>query len=253
MTYFGKNIRKIRSIQKLSQTNFAELFGLSRASIGAYEEGRAEAKLDVIIEIAKHFSITVDDLINKEITVNELYHFNIFDENISAKMNLGSEMLSKLVFCEIPLVSSHDLLMKSIEEVNENAENKIVLPGSKSQNRLALLVDLLNFKYFPKEVKSNDILILDLNYEFDKATDFTGVTWIVKANKTIYLGDIKHLNENDFIFFPNQGSPIGLPKIDVEIMLPVDVHIENKPVMDKGEADRIDRLEKQVNDLYNRL
>jgi transcriptional regulator with XRE-family HTH domain len=52
MSYFGRNIRKIRAAKNISQSSFADLFKLTRASIGAYEEGRAEAKIDTIIEIA---------------------------------------------------------------------------------------------------------------------------------------------------------------------------------------------------------
>lgn len=76
MTHFGKNIKKIRAIKNLSQAAFADIFGITRASVGAYEEGRAEAKIDTIIEIANYFSISLNQLLTKEITVNELYNFN---------------------------------------------------------------------------------------------------------------------------------------------------------------------------------
>ncbi len=76
MSFFGKNIRKIRSIKKISQTEFARIFDLSRASVGSYEEGRAEPKIEIITKVANYFSITLDELINKELTVNELYHFD---------------------------------------------------------------------------------------------------------------------------------------------------------------------------------
>ena len=46
MSHFGANIKKIRSIKKLSQSAFADLFSLTRSSVAAYEEGRAEPKYD---------------------------------------------------------------------------------------------------------------------------------------------------------------------------------------------------------------
>lgn len=64
----------------MSQTAFADLFGLTRASIGSYEEGRAEPRIDTIIQIANHFSITLDQILKKEMTVNELYQFDIFKD-----------------------------------------------------------------------------------------------------------------------------------------------------------------------------
>ncbi len=78
MSYIGKNIKKIRTVKKINQADFADLFGLARASVGSYEEGRAEPKIDTIIAIANHFGISIDLLLNKELTVNELYRFDIF-------------------------------------------------------------------------------------------------------------------------------------------------------------------------------
>ena len=78
MSYIGKNIRKIRTVKKISQADFAEMFGLGRPSVGAYEEGRAEPKLDTILKIAHHFGLSIDVLLTKELTVNELYKFDIF-------------------------------------------------------------------------------------------------------------------------------------------------------------------------------
>jgi len=75
MSNFGKNIRKIRNVKKLSQQAFAELFALKRGTLGAYEEGRSEPKLETIIKIANYFSISIDDLLTTELTVNKLLKF----------------------------------------------------------------------------------------------------------------------------------------------------------------------------------
>ena len=57
----------------MSQSAFADIFGITRASIGSYEEGRAEPKIDTIIQIAKHFGISLEQILQHELTVNELY------------------------------------------------------------------------------------------------------------------------------------------------------------------------------------
>ena len=46
MSFFGKNIKKIRSVKSLSQQAFADLFDLKRGTLGAYEEGRSEPKIE---------------------------------------------------------------------------------------------------------------------------------------------------------------------------------------------------------------
>ncbi len=76
MSFLGVNIRKIRAVKKLSQTDFAKLFGLTRAAVGSYEEGRAEAKIDKIIEISDYFGISLDAFLKKKLTVNEILHYD---------------------------------------------------------------------------------------------------------------------------------------------------------------------------------
>jgi transcriptional regulator with XRE-family HTH domain len=80
MSNFGRNIKKIRTFKRLTQSGFAEIYNLTRASIGAYEEGRAEPKIDTIIEIANHFSISMDKLISNELTINDITHFDLSNE-----------------------------------------------------------------------------------------------------------------------------------------------------------------------------
>ncbi len=106
MSSIGKNIKKIRGVKGLNQSDFADIFDLKRASIGAYEEGRAEPKLATIMEIANYFSITVDDLLKKELSVNDLYHFDIFRKDLikGAKHNLRPSKLPP-VLSTIPFIS----------------------------------------------------------------------------------------------------------------------------------------------------
>ncbi len=59
----------------MTQTEFADLFELKRTALGSYEEGRAEAKIDTVIIIADYFKLTLDQLLRKELTINEIFHF----------------------------------------------------------------------------------------------------------------------------------------------------------------------------------
>lgn len=75
-TTIAKNIKKLRLFKSLNQTEFADLFGITRSSVGSYEEGRAEPKLDTLLKIADHFKLQVDDIVRKELTVNQIAGFN---------------------------------------------------------------------------------------------------------------------------------------------------------------------------------
>lgn len=81
MQAINKNIKKLRSLKGLSQSDFAKLFDLSRANIGSYEEGRAQPKIDSVTRIANYFSISLDDFVNKELSVNDLSGFSELKDN----------------------------------------------------------------------------------------------------------------------------------------------------------------------------
>lgn len=86
MSIFGKNIKKIRVLKNLSQQDFGDLFEISRGSIGSYEEGRAEPKIETVIKIANHYNISLEKLLTKELTVNDVSHFankisNVIEED----------------------------------------------------------------------------------------------------------------------------------------------------------------------------
>lgn len=107
MSYVGKNIKKIRSVKNLNQTQFAEIFDLKRASIGAYEEGRAEPKIATLTEIAKKFGISVDELLNKELSVNDLFHFDIFKKDyVKSSGNQLRPSKMPQSFCPVYYISS---------------------------------------------------------------------------------------------------------------------------------------------------
>ena len=76
MHKLAKNLKKIRNVKNLSQKSFAEIFDLKRATLGAYEEGRSEPKIEVLIKIANYFSITLNQLLCQDLTMNELLHFD---------------------------------------------------------------------------------------------------------------------------------------------------------------------------------
>lgn len=127
MSYFGKNIRKIRTAKKISQTAFADLFMLKRGSIGAYEEGRAEAKIDTIIEIAEYFQLTLDQLLRKELTINEIYHIQERSQKLrqSTSNNLHRENTNLLEKVVEKYPKDIEMLVKLLDERLLEIEKKI--------------------------------------------------------------------------------------------------------------------------------
>jgi transcriptional regulator with XRE-family HTH domain len=77
MSNFGSNIKKIRSLKNYTQQHLADILGLTRAAVSSYEEGRAEPKIETLTRASQIFGVSVDDFINKKLTVNEVTHFKV--------------------------------------------------------------------------------------------------------------------------------------------------------------------------------
>ena len=60
---FGLSIYQIRNQAKLTQAQFAELFGVSQQSVQKWESGAAIPDIEKIIKIAKYFDVSLDSLV----------------------------------------------------------------------------------------------------------------------------------------------------------------------------------------------
>ena len=68
MKKISSNIKFLRKKKNLTQQQFADILGIKRSMVGAYEEDRASPKMDNIKQIANYFGITVDELVSEKIT-----------------------------------------------------------------------------------------------------------------------------------------------------------------------------------------
>lgn len=67
MANIASNLKFLRKKHNLTQQQFADLMGIKRASVGAYEEDRAEPKYELLKKIAEHYGLSMDELANDEI------------------------------------------------------------------------------------------------------------------------------------------------------------------------------------------
>ena len=249
--YFGKNIKKIRLVKKLSQSAFAEVFGIKRSSIGAYEEGRAEPKLEMIIRIAKYFSISVDSLVNSELTVNELYGLDIVDSYLSSSQS-SEEAFAAMEIVAIPLVSTADISLKPMEVVIRDSNKQICLSGL-NPNQIAIMVNDVGFKYLPGQIHKNDLIIIDSKFVSSEDEFPHERLYLVKWGKTMGIGEVKHISDDEYLFIASGNVPVVILKNDIHFIFPVEKHINNNPLVCQEETERIRKLETLVDDLYRRI
>lgn len=64
----GQNLKYLRKLRGWTQEEFANKLGIKRSLIGAYEEERADPRIDVLEKLADMFKLTLDDLLRKDIS-----------------------------------------------------------------------------------------------------------------------------------------------------------------------------------------
>ncbi len=64
MSNIALNLKFLRKKRGLTQQQFADQLEIKRASVGAYEEDRAEPKYELLKKIADFYDITMDELVN---------------------------------------------------------------------------------------------------------------------------------------------------------------------------------------------
>lgn len=67
----AENIKHLRKKAGYTQEQFANIVGIKRSVVGAYEEGRAEPRLQTLIKIAEVLNVTADDLISRDLTTGK--------------------------------------------------------------------------------------------------------------------------------------------------------------------------------------
>jgi transcriptional regulator with XRE-family HTH domain len=68
MAYANQNLRYLRKLRGWTQEEFANKLNIKRSLLGAYEEERAEPRIDVLEQVGDMFKLTLDDLLRKDLS-----------------------------------------------------------------------------------------------------------------------------------------------------------------------------------------
>ncbi|MBX3238833.1 MAG: LexA family transcriptional regulator [Chitinophagaceae bacterium] len=67
-SFAGQNLKYLRKLRGWTQEEFAQKLNIKRSLVGAYEEERAEPRIDVLERLADMFRLTLDELLRKDIS-----------------------------------------------------------------------------------------------------------------------------------------------------------------------------------------
>lgn len=70
MTKAGQNLKYLRKLRGWTQEEFAQKLNVKRSLIGAYEEERAEPRMEVLELVANMFKLSLDELLLKDLSLS---------------------------------------------------------------------------------------------------------------------------------------------------------------------------------------
>jgi len=139
MDLINSNIKYLRGLIGLTQSAFAEELGIKRATLGAYEEGRAKPKYEVLLSLSDYFKTPLESLIREELTGKSL-------DDLSSGMAQANDD-------QVPYTrksSENGLRVLSITVDQKDRENIEMVPAKAAASYLAGFADTDFIKELPK-------------------------------------------------------------------------------------------------------
>ncbi|WP_341227356.1 helix-turn-helix transcriptional regulator [uncultured Arcticibacterium sp.] len=137
---FAKNLRFLREEIDISQTDMGERLGLTRASVDAYEDGRAMPPYPKLKRIADHFNLSVEAMTEEELWGSPL------EKEIERLKQIEEEDEKDIILREEGSDATLEEQLHSLNiSLTDSGESKHGLP----------LIPLVELKYFAKYLNSS--------------------------------------------------------------------------------------------------
>ncbi|MCU0334891.1 MAG: LexA family transcriptional regulator [Chitinophagaceae bacterium] len=102
MSFAGKNMKYLRKTKGWTQEEFANKVGIKRSLVGAYEEERAEPRLEVLEVICQLFKLSLEDVLLKDLSdAGETYLTR------RRQMKLGADRAAAIQFVPVKAAAGY--------------------------------------------------------------------------------------------------------------------------------------------------
>ncbi len=251
LSYVGENIKKIRQAKKLSQADFSKIFNLARASVGAYEEGRSEPKIEMLISMANYFGISIDALLTRKLTVNEIFNVNTLNEKLNRAHQLkGSPKRSDRTVRLVKADGYLDYVVHHPEKSFLDSLEETGFPSLNQRPNMAFEMNGTEMTVGNHGIKHGDILF---GKEVDKKEVDTLINkvLVVITDRELVIRRLSRMESHILILSADDTQYTDKPiKIDTvfKVFEVVTVASQYIPVPDNTE-DRLSRIEEELKKL----
>jgi len=219
MPSISENIKWLRKKLGLTQEQFAEQIGIKRSLLGAYEEGRADPRINNLIKIAELCNTSVDIIISKDVSKLSESELN------TDKFKRGKEILA---------ITVGDDDRENIELVPEKAAAGYTAGFADPEYikelpkfRLPFLASNATYRAF--EITGDSMLpilpgtIIIGGYVDDVRDIKNGKTYILvtKSDGIVYKRVFNYISDNGKLFLVSDNRQYSPYQIDAEDVLEI--------------------------------
>ena len=122
---FNEKLQELRKNKELTQEELAEALYVSRTAVSKWESGRGYPSIDSLKEIAKYFSVTIDELLSSDEVINLAEEENKQKENHLRSLVFGILDISVMMFFFLPFFGQNENGI--VQEVSLSSLNGIAV------------------------------------------------------------------------------------------------------------------------------
>ena len=124
--YISTNIKHLRKVNKITQKELADMIGKTYASVGAYELEKNIPPLEIIIQIAQVFKVSVEDFIFKNMALEQ---YDIVEEEPAFYDGIKDKLITlledKVSYLEEKIARYERFIIDQTEAKIEGYEERI--------------------------------------------------------------------------------------------------------------------------------
>lgn len=111
-------LKQLRSEYNITQTTLAEALGIAKTTLAAYEQGKSEPNIDMLIKLANYFNVPIDYL------TGHLNVKNVKNASINTALGLSDKAIANLIKChsfnyDVSQFIENDIFIKLMEAYSE--------------------------------------------------------------------------------------------------------------------------------------
>lgn len=209
MSFAGKNFRFLRKLRGWTQEEFANKLKIKRSLVGAYEEGRAEPRLDVLENLSAIFKLTLDELLLTDLSSKEKKGGSYLDRRRELKLSSSAQTIQF-----VPVKAAAGYLAGYADQDFLDELNTFTLPMLSPGNYRAF--EIVGDSMLP--TPSGSVIVAEKTESFDDIKSSNTYIVVSKGEGIVYKRLMKNnrlKNKVTLVSDNPQYSPYNLSKEDI--------------------------------------